>query len=58
MCERLQFTFIDRATLLEINNFPHKGIAWNKSTLVLTLQPQSDDPIGQHAVLLSINLPT
>jgi hypothetical protein len=58
LCEGLQFTFIDRATLLEINNFPHKGIAWDQSTLELTLKPQSDDPIGQHAVQLSINLPT
>jgi hypothetical protein len=32
LCERVQFKFIDSVTLLEIKNFPHKGIAWDRST--------------------------
>jgi len=57
VCEVLELKFFETTSDLLISTFPHIGLAWDESTLELTLDPQSNDPIGQHSVLLSMNLP-
>lgn len=38
---------------MEITAFPFKGLTLDSLTYQLTLQPQSEDPIGRHKVMLS-----
>ncbi len=57
-CERASFKFIDSKTLKEITTFPYKGVAWDGIKYQLTLQPQSDDPLGLHKVLVIAYLPS
>ena len=57
VCGRPFYKFKVPETLIEITDFPHKGLIWDASTNQITLKPQFIDPLGLHKVLIIAFLP-
>jgi hypothetical protein len=58
MCGRLSNTFTDLKSHLKILNFPHKRIFYDASMNKVTLETQSNEPIGLHKVLITAYQPS
>ena len=58
VCGRPFYKFKVPETLIEITEFPHKGLIWDASTNQITLKPQNIDPLGLHKILITSYLPS